>query len=235
MSAALFQAPGREARTRRSEGHHGGRPMRSRPHRGAGVVAVVDPARMDEVPFSELVCRLMFSRPKGADAAVWSRLLEADLVARTAGALRRALERNTAAVERRRAEWILYTEARVGVKVDAKEWQLAQQDFHDWCARAEKFSGVAAKALQEVERAERKHVRRGGWETGDSGHYRNLLQTVAEAIREHRAALDDGDVIAEEHDVRLWSVLDTVSVPHGRFSEHKTLAEMFDARIWGMN
>jgi hypothetical protein len=237
VSAPTFRAPARGGQHRRrhtaryqpGQSGGGGRgPRRAHPAAGA------DPATLDEIPFAELACRLVFSRSKGADAPLWARLLEADLVVRTETALQRAQERNAAAIERRREEWILYAEARVGSKVDATEWQLAQNEFRAWCARAESFAGVVAKALVEVERARRKHVRHGG-ETGDSAHYRYLLQTLAGAIRTHRVALDDAEVIAEGHDIALWSVLDTVAVPHGRSGEQKTLATMFDEQIWELN
>lgn len=235
MSAPIFQAPARGGQRGGTRRDQPGRPVGGRGLRREHTGAAGDPARLDAVPFTELVCRLAFSRSKAVDAPLWARLLEADLVVRTEAALQRAWDRNAAAIERRRQEWIRSTEARVGAKVDATEWQLAQNDFHDWCARAEKFAAVVGKALQEVQRAARKHIRDHGGQAGDSVHYRRQLQTVAAAIRDHRAALDEAEVIAENHDIALWSVLDAVTVPDGRGGQDTTLTAMFDEQIWGLN
>lgn len=202
-----------------------------RSHRDCGTV---DPARLDEVPFEDLVCRLALGHAKGRDARGWSRLVEADLVVRTHAGLSRARARNASAMERRREDWIRYTEARVGVKVDAREWEVACQEYHDWWARAEKFAAAVAKALGEVERAQRTLARDNGGEPADPAFYRHALKCVAQAVWSHRAALEGGEVIAEDHGVRLWSVLDRVSVPHGPLSQEMALSALFDEQIWGV-
>jgi hypothetical protein len=195
-------------------------------------MAHVDPARLDEVPFEELVCRLAFGHKRNADAGIWNRLLDPDLIVRTAAALRRAHERNASAIQTRREEWLRYTEARVGVKVDPREWAAARQDWDDWCTRAGKFAATIAKAIQDVERAQRKLAREGAGRAEDPQFYRRQLQTVARAIYDHRVALEDGEVIAEDHDLQLWSALDTVTVPNGPLSEPTSLMAMLDERVW---
>lgn len=192
----------------------------------------IDPLRMDEVPFEALVIRLAFGHKRGTDAQTWNRLLQADLVIRTLNALRRAHGRNQSAMEMRRDEWVRYTEDRVGVKVDAQQWQMARRDYEEWRQRAAKFDTTVAKAIADVERAQRKLVRDSGAEQGDSQFYRRQLKTVARAIYAHRAALEDGDVIAEDHDLQLWSALDTVTVPNGPLSVPTSLMAMLDERVW---
>lgn len=193
----------------------------------------VDPSRMDEVPFENLVVRLAFGHKRGIDAQTWNRLLEADLVVRTVTALRRAHERNQSAMEARREDWVRYAEERVGVKVDAQQWQMARREYEEWRQRAAKFDSTIARAIQEVERAQRKLVRESGSEQGDSQFYRCQLKTVARAIYAHRAALEDGGVIAEDHDLQLWSALDTVTVPNGPLLVPTSLMAMLDERVWG--
>lgn len=199
-----------------------------RERQGGGAAATVDPARLDELPFEELVCRLAFGHKRSADARIWNRLLEPDLVVRTAAALHRAHERNASAMQTRREDWLRYTEERVGVKVDPREWAAARQDYEDWCARAGKFAETTAKAIQDVKRAQRKHARAAE----DPLSYRRQLKAVAEAIFAHRSALEQGDVIAEDHDLRLWSALESVTVPHGPLSEPTSLMSMLTERYW---
>lgn len=191
-----------------------------------------DPLRMDEVPFENLAVRLAFGRKRGTDAQTWDRLMQGDLVIRTLNALRRAHERNQSAMESRREEWLRYTEERVGVKVDAQQWQMARREYDEWCQRAAKFDATLGKAIQDVERAQRKLVRESGNQEGDSQFYRRQLKTVARAIYAHRTALEDGDVIAEDHDLQLWSALDTVTVPNGPLSVPTSLMAMLDERVW---
>jgi len=119
----------------------------------------VDPARLDEMPFENLVVRLSFGHKRGADALTWNRLLQADLVVRTVSALRRAHERNQSAMECRREEWLRYTEERVGVKVCAQQWQTARREYEEWRQQALKFDSTVDQAIQDVERAQRKLVR----------------------------------------------------------------------------
>ena len=69
-------------------------------------------------------------------------------------------------------------------------------------------------------------------EQGDSQFYRRQLKAVARAIYAHRAALEDGEVIAEEHDFQLWSALDTVTVPNGPLSVPTGFMAMLDERVW---
>ena len=192
----------------------------------------VDPVRLDEMPFENLAVRLAFGHKRGADAQTWDRLLQSDLVVRTLNALRRAHERNQSAMESRREEWMRYTEERVGVKVDAQQWQTARREYEEWCQRASKFDSTVAKAIQDVERAQRKLIRDSGHEQGDSQFYRRQLKAVARAIYAHRTALEDGEVIAEDHDLQLWSALDTVTVPNGPLSEPTSLMAMLDERVW---
>lgn len=192
----------------------------------------VDPGRMDEMPFENLVVRLAFGHKRGIDAQTWDRLLEADLVVRTVNALHRAHERNQSAMEARREEWVRYTEERVGVKVDAQQWQMARREYEEWRQRASKFDSTIAKAVQEVERAQRKLGRNSGNEQGDSQFYRRQLKAVARAIYAHRAALEDGEVIAEDHDLQLWSALDSVTVPNGPLSVPTSLMALLDERVW---
>ena len=198
---------------------------RSHPGRRLGHV---DPARLDEVPFEELVCRLAFGRSRGAEARTWNRLVEADLVARTDAALRRAQERNDSAMSTRRQEWSRYVEDRVGVRVDAGEWAMARQEYDDWCRRAEAFAAGVAKALKDVERAQRRSAR--AVESKDLGVYRRQLKAVARAIHAHRVASEDAEVIAEDHDLRLWSALESVTVPDGPLSEPRSLMDMLNER-----
>ncbi len=197
-----------------------------------GSGGVIDPAQLDELPFEELVCRLAFGHKRSADARIWNRLLEPDLVVRTAAALYRAHERNASAMQTRSEEWLRYTEERVGVKVDAREWAAARQDYEDWCARAGKFAATIARAIQDVERAQRKRAREGAAAGEDPQFYRRQLKAVAEAIFAHRSALEQGDVIAEEHDLQLWSALESVTVPHGPLSEPTSLMSMLTERYW---
>ncbi len=229
MNAAMFHALGRDGH-RRGERHRTDRGVRGRGQAHHDSAAAVDPARLDTVPFAALACRLAFSRGKG-DEQLWARLLHADLVVRTENALRGSQQRNAAAIEKRRKDWIRHTESQVGMKVDEEQWRIAKQEFHDWCARADNFAEMVAKALQEVQRVRRRLV--GGDDGTQAGgaQYLDRLQVVAGAIRAHRAALDDGEVIAEEHDLRLWSVLDTVTVDDDA-TGHKPLAAMFDEQIW---
>jgi len=192
----------------------------------------VDPAHLDEVPFEELVCRLAFGHNRSADTRTWVRLLEPDLVVRTSAALQRAHERNQSAMETRREQWLRYAEERVGVKVHPGEWDAARQDYADWQERAGKFEAVIGKAIREVDRVKRKQEREAAAGEQVPELYRRQLKAVAEAIMAHRSALEDGDVIAEEHDLQLWSALDTVTVPHGPLSEPTSLMAMLTERHW---
>jgi len=194
--------------------------------------AQIDPARMDEMPFENLVVRLAFGHKRGADARTWDRLVQADLVARTLNALQRAHERNQSAMDSRREEWVRYTEDRVGVKVDAQQWQMARREYEEWRQRAAKFDTTVAKAIQDVERSKRKLLRDSADPREDSQFYRRQLKAVARAIYAHRMALEDGEVIAEDHDLQLWSALDTVTVPNGPLSEPTSLMAMLDNRVW---
>jgi len=196
-----------------------------RPERRLGHV---DPARLDEAPFEELVCRLAIGRSRGGDARTWNRLLGTDLLARTGAALRRAQERNDSAMQSRQQQWSRYVEERVGVKVDAGEWALARQDYDDWCRRAEAFAAGVAKALKDVDRAARKAQREV--EQKDAGVYRSKLKAVARAIYTHRAASEDAEVIAEDHDLQLWAALESVTVPDGPMSEPTSLMDMLNER-----
>lgn len=157
------------------------------------------------------------------DAAVWEHLVSEDLIGRTRAALQSLLTAHLAEVRDRRQAW-----RRVQASLtNPDRLQEARADYsaqrhHDSTLTASLHATIAeANAAQKlVNRAAA-----GSRARSERDLYRAVVRSLAEGIAEHRLTLGDRPREATA-DQKLWSLLDTVTVPHG--SGHVPLSALLE-------
>ena len=165
----------------------------------------IDPLRMD------CCCRSPVIRPlpgtsAATDAQTWNWLLQADLVTRTLNVAKNGAHAGQSVGDGDAPRRVVrYTEDRVGV-VDAQQWQMARRDYEEWRQRAAKFDTTVAKAIAgQVERAQRPAGPRFGEPSRAIRSSPPAAQNRGAGHLRPPGCPEDGDNIAEDHDLQLWS------------------------------
>jgi hypothetical protein len=189
-------------------------------------------AGLDDSSFERVAVSNAFMTTRDAD--VWARLLSTGLIARTYDVLRRVLHRNVAASRRRKAEWEQFRTRVAAQPGSQRRFVTARREYERRRRKAANFSAAIQNAITEVNRA-RKRINmeaHGGDEGRSPVFYRTRLRELAVAVHRHRAAVAEGDVIAEPHDLELWQTLETITVPHGPASQPTSLLTMIRQSHW---
>jgi hypothetical protein len=161
--------------------------------------------------FERLVLANMSRRKR--DPNTWAVLVSPNVIRRTQATLVRALQRNAAALASRSKGSGCEP---LGCSADAGE--------RPWRRRARDFAQIVEAALTEV-KAERRELEAAA-DRVNARRYREHLRLLASAIAVHQQHSDIAEFVAEEHDQRLWDLLDVVTVPHGPESEMLTLRRL---------
>jgi hypothetical protein len=180
---------------------------------GGRVIAIEEAAvaAFGDDEFERLVLANMSRRRRDPNA--WAVLLSPSVIRRTQATLVRALQRNAAALASRN-EGSGREPVRCGSDAGERPWRR----------RARDFAQIVEAALIEV-KAERREVEAAA-DRVNARRYREHLRLLASAIAVHQQHSDIAEFVAEEHDQRLWDLLDVVTVPHGPESEMLTLRRL---------
>jgi hypothetical protein len=186
------------------------------------------PGRLDRVDLSglsdEATWLYLQERLRVGD---WGPLLHGEQAERIRSLLVAELNHVTSELSARASDLaVLEQECHAQGPAGKARWFEAQAPYNEWRAKAIRFKRLVETRLAETKRAE-VVVRRERNEANEASRredQRSTLRTLALAIAAHQDACRDLGIEPSQADLKLWRVLDEVSVPLGTGTA--TLAQM---------
>ncbi|MFF9787159.1 hypothetical protein [Streptomyces nigrescens] len=180
---------------------------------------------LDTAAFERLV--IDNAHPPARKPKIWAALTHPDLIDRTCETLTTLVQRNTAALCKRRADNLdLQQKCLARGAAGRKEWFEAKAEYDQWRRRASNFGRTAQNALK-LAKETRKGINRAANHNVAQEH-RERLRELALAVQKHQAAHAKAGGIADQADYELWRALDQIAVPIGPSSELTSLRTMLD-------
>lgn len=105
-------------------------------------------------------------------------------------------------------------------------------EYDDWRRRATGFRDMVSRRVRQAQAASRaaKRDRHRAHQASMTDEYKNAAAELTKAIWRHRQACLDADLKPEPHDVKLWEVLDVLTVERGQ--GRLSLAELVEYGFW---